>query len=180
MHLLLYILIFETLTFQRPVIRPVMSKAVSAKNKRERRKAQDGVRIENYVLNASLYSPEHLQALLCVFLYFIVPNTNKKKTAPSRFVPVNLETTQQVIKFSLKSLGNLPFGFVADDLSALRTVLEIQIHPFSHLVGGSPVKNQKILIERFNALKFIAFGLGVTDLLMPFTSNSLFNLRLKR
>lgn len=180
-HFLLYVLLFETLTSQRPVVQPVMSKAVAAKNKRERRKAQDGVRIESFNFNVSIYTPEHLQSLLYVFLYFIAPNTNKKKTAPSRFVPVSLETTRQVIKFSLKGLGNLPFGFVADDLSALRTTLEVQIYPFSSLVGGRVIRNQKVLIEHLNMLKFMVFGLGVVDVpgTTSIVSDSVINLRLK-
>jgi hypothetical protein len=153
-----------------------MSKAVAAKNKRERRKAQDGVRIESYSFNASLYNPEHLQFLLYVFSYFTVPNTNKKKTAPSRFVPITLETTQQVIKFSVKSLGNLPFGFAADDLSALRTTLEVQIIPFSTGINNNSKHN---VFSRFGPLKFLTFGLGVTDITTPVVSGLVINLRLK-
>ncbi len=176
-HMLLYVLISETITSQRPVIRTVMSKAVAAKNKRERRKAQDGVRIESYSFNASLYNPEHLQFLLYVFSYFTVPNTNKKKTAPSRFVPITLETTRQVIKFSVKSLGNLPFGFAADDLSALRTTLEVQIIPFSTGIHNNNSKHD--MFSRLGPLKFLAFGLGVTDVTTPVVSDLVMNLRLK-
>jgi hypothetical protein len=185
-HLLVYILIFETLTGQRPVIQTAMSKVVSAKNKRERRKAQDGVRIEGYTLSASLYNSEHLQTLLYIFLYFIAPNTNQKKTAPSRFVPITLETTHQVIKFSLKSLGNLPFGFVADDLSALKTVLEIQIHPFSNSSNINHgdyyygIGDRKLLIKSFRTLRFVASALGVTDIMVPSSFlDPVINLRLR-
>jgi hypothetical protein len=174
--LLIYILIFETITSQRPIVQTVMSKSASAKNKRERRKAQDGVRVEGYTLSASLHNPEHLQNFLNTLLYFVVPNTNKKKTAPSRFVSVSLGMTHSVIKFSLRGLANLPFGFVADDLSALRTVLEIQIHPFSNFTRS---KATKILIDELSALRFVVFGLGVTDISNYGSLNSIVNLRLK-